>query len=224
MQYVDLSHAYHEGMLLHSDLPKFSCCPLLNHAEHGASMQQVSLVTHCGTHIDAPFHFIEDGTTVDNLPFSQLYGPAVVLDVTGKGPRERIVWDDISQHEERLRQAVMHGSMVLFKTGWSQYWGTNKYFDHPFLGADVAHKLVEFGVKTIGIDAMGPDETKVGPNASAESNFIVHTIVLGASMVIAENLTNLHQIETGSWRVSIAPLKITGGDGSPVRAFAIKND
>ncbi|KAF7798846.1 hypothetical protein EIP86_010072 [Pleurotus ostreatoroseus] len=187
-------------------------------------MQQVSLVTHCGTHIDAPFHFIEDGTTVDNLPFSQLYGPAVVLDVTGKIPRERIVWDDISRHEERLRQAAMHGSMVLFKTGWSQYWGTNKYFDHPFLDADVAHKLVEFGVKTIGIDAMGPDETKVGPNAAAESNFIVHTIVLGASMVIAENLTNLHQIETGSWRVSIAPLKITGGDGSPVRAFAIKND
>lgn len=223
-QYVDLSQAYHEEMLLHPDLPKFSCCPILNHDDHGASMQQITLVAHCGTHIDAPFHFIKDGATVDNLPLSQLYVPATVLDVTGKGPRERIHWSDISKHEPRLRQAVSNGGIVLFQTGWSVHWGTHTYFDHPFLDGDVAMKLVEIGVQTFGIDAMSPDETKVGViDVAGESDFTVHKVVLGAGMVIAENLANLSQIESGSWMVSIAPLKIVGGDGSPVRAFAVRS-
>ncbi|KAJ3553370.1 hypothetical protein NM688_g3649 [Phlebia brevispora] len=210
-------------MLLHPTLPKFSCCPVLTHEEHGASMQQLSLVTHCGTHIDAPAHFFSNGMTVDSIPLSKLHGKAMVLDVTKKGPRERIYWSDISTHEDELRYAASSGGIVLFRTDWSKYWGNEKYFDHPFLDGDTARKLVELGVQTIGIDAMGPDETKVGvSDVMAESDFTVHRVALGAGMVIAENLTNLDKIQSGSWVVSVMPLKISGGDGSPVRAYAVR--
>lgn len=218
-RYIDLSQAYHEDMLLHPDIPKFTCCPLLTHEEHGVSMQQISLVTHCGTHIDAPAHFFNHGATVDNLPLSKLNGPAVIIDVTGKSPRERIRWSDISNQRSLLEEGASNGGIVLFRTGWSQYWGTQKYFDHPFLDGDIARQLVEMGVQVIGVDAMSPDETKIDVS---ESSFTVHKVTLGAGMVIAENLTNLDKLQAGSWIVSVVPLKITGGDGSPVRAFATR--
>ena len=183
-------------------------------------MQIISLATHCGTHIDVPAHFFRDGATVDTIPLSQLVGPAFVLDVTGRGDGERIHWEDIAKHEDVVRRAASCGGNLLFRTGWSQFWGTQRYFDHPFLDGDVARKLVELGVKTLGIDAMSPDKTTVGSDSAWD--FTVHNTVLKAGLVIAENLTNLDQIQTGSWIVSVTPLKIAGGDGSPVRAYAVR--
>ena len=179
----------------------------------------MSLATHCGTHIDAPAHFFKEGMTVENIPLSQLHGPALVLDLTGRASRERIEWSDIACHEEALRNAAIMGGIVLLRTGWSEYWGTEKYFDHPFLDESVAKKFVEIGIKTIGIDAFSPDETV---HTTAYPEFPVHSIVLGAGMVIGENLANLEDIQDGSWVVCLAPLRLDKGDGSPVRAYAVR--
>ena len=225
--YVDLSQVYDDKMSMAPMLPQFSCCPVLTHEEHGGSMQQLTLVTHCGTHIDAPAHFIREGETVDTIPLSQLTGSAIVVDVSGKSPRQRIRSSDLKPYEDTLRQSIASRSnpIVLFRTDWSRFWGTDKYFDHPFLDGDVARDLVAIGIKAIGIDAMGPDETKIDvtPDNVGQLDFTAHRVVLAAGMIIAENLKNLDQIQDGSWNVSVAPLKIAGGDGSPVRAYAWKD-
>ena len=73
---------------------------------------------------------------------------------------------------------------------------------------------------------MGPDETKIDVSVDdlGQMDFTVHRVVLAAGMVIAENLKNLDQIQDGVWHVSLAPLKIAGGDGSPIRAYAWREE
>ncbi|PSR74320.1 hypothetical protein PHLCEN_2v9937 [Hermanssonia centrifuga] len=220
MELVDLSHTLQKDMPIYPGDPAFQCCPALTVQESGVNVQSVRLGSHCGTHIDAPYHFFENGDKIEELPLSNFLGPAVVVDVTGKAPRQRIVWADVVQFEQRIRQGATEGSLLLFRTGWSRYWGTDEYFNHPFFDGEIAQRLVDIGIRVIGVDTLSPDETHLDDSGYTTMDFSVHKIVLGAGAIIAENLTNLEAIQHGDWMVSMAPLKIVGSDGSPVRALA----
>ncbi|KAI0710300.1 putative cyclase [Cerioporus squamosus] len=217
--FVDLTHHLNGDTQVYPGDPCYFCSPVLTIPKDGMNVQSISLGSHTGTHIDAPYHFVEEGLTVEQIPLSTFMGNAVVVDVTSKGPKERIEWADISAHEDAIRHkaTLEHGVFVFLRTGWPQYWGTDKYHDHPFLERDAAKKLLELEVKVIGVDSLSPDETRLD---GGTPDFGVHEVVLGAGAILAENLTNLHAIQTGDWIVSLAPLKLDGCDGSPVRAFA----
>ena len=88
------------------------------------------------------------------------------------------------------------------------------YYDHPFLEVEAVKRLLELGVKVIGVDTLSPSETRTD---GSFPDFAVHHAVLGAGAVIAKNLNNLEAID---WLVSLVPLKLGGLDGSPIRAFA----
>ena len=76
------------------------------------------------------------------------------------------------------------------------------------------------GVRLVGVDTLSPDETVLDAAAAAQHEYAFHKVVLGAGVVIAENLTGLEEIMDGEWVVSMLPLKLGGCDGSPVRAVA----
>lgn len=191
-------------------------------------MQKLTIGSHAGTHIDAPSHFIANGKTIDDVPLDHLVGPAIVVDLTetGRGSRLRkrqvIGWTEISTREHDIRRYISLGErpIVLLRTGWSEYWTKDDYADHPYLSAEAAQRIIDLGVRVIGIDTFSPDETFVDFENVPEPSFEVHKIVLGAGAIIAENLTNLEAIQEGEWIVSLVPLKIGGCDGSPVRACA----
>ncbi|KAF7798852.1 hypothetical protein EIP86_010078 [Pleurotus ostreatoroseus] len=130
------------------------------------------------------------------------------------------MWSDIESMEQDIHDAALRGAMVLFRTGWAQHWATQAYFDHPFLDVEIARRLVEMGVRLVGIDALSPDETHLEEQEGVPMDFGVHQVLLSANVIIAENLTKLEDIQQGPWIACMAPLKIAGGDGSPVRAFA----
>jgi len=218
MEYVDLSHTLDSSTPIYPGDPTFSCCPALTLGDDGVNVQTISLGSHTGTHVDAPYHFIASGQRIDDISLSEFIGPALVIDATGKNAREKITWQDVEPFVDSMRAAQGSAPIVLIRTGWSQYWGTAVYFDHPYLDRDAAVKLVDAGVKTIGIDTLSPDETFTNPELHGQ--FDVHHIILGAGGIIAENLTNLDQIQDGFWVINMVPLKIGGSDGSPVRAFA----
>ena len=129
---------------------------------------------------------------------------------------------------------------MLLCTGWSRFWGTDRYFDHPHLAPEAAKELAERGVAIVGTVTMSPDPSPhVGKDApgellpsssSSEGGFGAHRALLGAGCVIAENLAKLEALmevqggleEGERLMVSLVPLKIGGCDGSPVRAFAWK--
>jgi len=227
---VDLTHSLDQGIPVYPGDPPFDCVPYCTVPVAGYSVHSLALSSHAGTHIDAPSHFFSHLATIDQLPLSTFVRPVLVLDMSHKKSREKIAWRDVQAYEEKMREGIA----VLIWTGWSQFWGTDKYFDHPWVEKEVAERMVSLGVKLLGTDTMSPDQSpRVSSDDSGgaveDTGFGVHEVVLGANYIIAENLTNLQELKElqegspeGTLMVSLVPLKIAGCDGSPVRAFAWK--
>ncbi|KAI5115227.1 hypothetical protein M0805_008451 [Coniferiporia weirii] len=212
----DLSHKLDSGTQPYPGNPVFCCNRAATVKDNGCNLSILTLGSHTGTHIDAPYHFFEDGKTVDQLDLSSLVGPAAVVDVLHKKPKERITWDDLVRADVVKLLEDCH--ILLVRTGWSKYWKTPTYLDHPILDKGAAEKLIEMGIRVLGVDTMSPDETN--PSEGVISDFGVHETILGAGAMIVENLTGLEQLPKKRVHVSLLPLNITDCDGSPIRAVA----
>jgi kynurenine formamidase len=211
---VDLSHPLDDDTPVYPGDPVARFEPATTIAEHGYNVLHVRMGSQTGTHVDAPFHFLEDGARIDELPLELFLAPALVADVRGKAPHTPINWADLAPVAPRLAP----GRMLLLHTGWDAHWGTDRYFDHPFLDGDAAERVVAAGVRTIGLDALSLDETVLGGEPAG--GFAAHFAVLGAGGVIVENLTNLAAVRSVDPVVSVLPLRLAGADGAPVRAVA----
>lgn len=166
---------------------------------------------HTGTHMDSFFHFYRDGATIDQIPLAQCIGPALLLDLSTKQAKEEISADDLAPH----RQAISRTPKVILNTGWARNWGNTHYFTHyPALTGDAARLLVKCGIELFGIDTPSVDYS---PNDA-------HFVLLGHEVLIVENLTNLDKIGQPHFQFVALPLKISGRDGSPVRAIAITEE
>lgn len=210
---VDLSHPLEPGMQTYPGDPHFHCSPAAEVSRDGYNVQRLQMGSHTGTHVDAPYHFFVDGKKVDELPLDLFVGRAAVLDMSYKGAKGRIGWEDLAIFEDLMKPS----NILLIRTDWSKHWGKKTYYDHPYLTHAAAVEILKRGVKLIGVDTLSPDATSLdgGPG-----DFGVHEEVLGSGGVIAENLNNLAAIQDGEWMVSLVPLRLAGCDGSPVRAFA----
>jgi kynurenine formamidase len=184
---------------------------------------------HGGTHLDAPIHFAETGTTADRVPLEQLVAPAVVIDVAAKAtadPVYRLTRDDVLAFEQRHGR-IGRGTIVLLRTGWSSRWADRQaYFGDatpgdasklrfPSYGAEAAELLVrERGVAALGADVASID---YGPS----TDFAVHRVAAAANVPGFENLTRLEELPPTGAVVIALPMKIEGGSGGPLRAIAL---
>jgi kynurenine formamidase len=167
---------------------------------------------HIGTHIDAPFHFRDQGATVDRMPLELTMGPAVIVPVRGKGPFQQITLADLKPHRARLAP----GRIVLFATGWYEHAGTQRFFEHPFLAAEVGQAILDAGVRTIAVDTLNADRT-------GGEEFPIHDMFADAGGLIAENLAGTAALDmTAEPLLMLLPLNIVGCDGAPVRAAALE--
>ena len=120
-------------------------------------------------------------------------------------------------YEGRLRKGVA----LLLCTGWSGNWCQPNYSEHPFLDPAAAMRILETGVKVVGVDPISPDEvTKEHGDCG-----VVHREILGHGGIIVENLRGLEDILEGDiaeedLMVSLLPLRLAACDGSPIRAVA----
>ena len=169
---------------------------------------QLTVGIHTGTHMDAPFHFFEDGASIDRIDLAHCVGEALLLhiDTPGNGKIERA---QLTSYREPLAGC---GKVVL-STGWAKQWGRPEYFtQHPVITPDAADFLIECGVHLIGVDFPSVDRAP----------FLTHVALLSHDVLILENLTNLSEIQSHSFRLVAVPLRFTGRDGSPVRAVALE--
>lgn len=185
----------------------------------GFNLLSVAIGSQSGTHVDAPYHFDAGTPRIDELPLDRFLGPAVVVDATGLGPRGRITWD---RHVAPLADRLAPGVIVLLRTGWSHHYGTPTYFEHPFLDAEAARRILDAGVRTICIDAINIDETPDDDHPG--EGFPVHHLIAEAAGVIGENLRNLEAVDWADPVVSCFPIALEGADGAPVRAVAMELD
>jgi arylformamidase len=180
--------------------------------------RELLLGTHTGTHCDAPSHFISKGATIDEIPLETLIGPAFVIDFSDAKPFQQI---EIADLEAKLGKRKP--DRIVIRYDWSDHVGTDIYYsDHPFLSEEAASWLVERGVKLIAMDTPMPDNPIHGFGCDIDSP--IHKIVLGAGVILVEYLCNLRSLPAGDIELIIMPLKIVGGDGSPVRAVGVVND
>ena len=213
---MDLSHPVDETTQVYPGDPIVRLTPATTIAADGVNVLHVHLGSHSGTHVDAPYHFVEGGQRIDEMDPKLFVGPAVVVDARGKTPRGRITVEDLRPYESELSE----GKVAVIRTSWDEHFSTESYYDHPFLDRRAAHLLLDAGVRTVATDALNVDETNLeGPHPE---DFPAHRLILGAGGVIAENLTNLSAINFPDPVFSILPIRLRGSDGAPVRAVAME--
>ncbi len=212
MKIIDLSYLIHPDMPVYpgTELPVFQQGNLLE--KDGFRETKISLYSHTGTHIDAPNHMLNNAPCLDNMDINCFFGKATILDFYNR-KNSVITLADLTLHQEKISKV----DFVIIKTGWSQYWGQEKYYKkYPFLSVENARWLSEFNLKGIGVDAISID-------GSDSADFPVHKILLAKNIIIIENLTNLDAVKENIFMLSVLPLQYKNADGSPVRAIAIEN-
>jgi arylformamidase len=156
---------------------------------------------HAGTHVDAPFHFVPDGTTIESLPLDLFIGPARVCAV------------EVGSHitAADVETAGVQGeSRVLFKTRNSGLLKKGVY-DPSFaaFSVDGARALVEAGVKLVGLDYLSA--------AKADEQVPVHRAFLDHGVILLEGV-DLSDVPPGHYELICPPVKLAGSDGAPCRA------
>jgi kynurenine formamidase len=210
MNFIDLSHLLTEDMPVYpgSDPPDFGSVATIS--DNGYAEKRLALFSHTGTHMDAPSHILPEGASLDTFPVDRFAGKGCLLDFSSH-PGPEITQEDIAA----CRHLVDRSEFVLIHTGWSRYWGTDAYYTrYPVLSVDAAQWIAGFRLKGLGIDAISVDH----PDSS---DFPVHRLLLTASILIIENLTDLNHLPSHGFVVTVFPLRILDSDGSPVRAVAM---
>ncbi len=209
---VDLSHLIEHGMVTYQGLPGPHICDYWSREgsassyDDGASFHigRIDMVANTGTYLDAPFHRYADGADVAGLELDQL---AALPGLLVHSLSTRIEADAFERRD-------VAGKAVLIRTGWDSHWRTDDYaVGHPFLTEAAARLLAERGARLVGIDSYNIDD----PSRRSRP---VHTILLGAGILICEHMTRLDVLPEEGFRFSAVPPKIQGMGTFPVRAFA----
>ncbi|MDD4278448.1 MAG: cyclase family protein [Candidatus Sumerlaeales bacterium] len=212
MRITDLTHHITEAMPVYpgTEPPIIARANTLE--KDGFAEAKLTMFSHTGTHIDAPAHMLPGAPTLDELPAEHYVGRAAVLDFSQLGHNGVITLDELKKEEPVISAC----DFVIFKTGWSAYWGRPEYFGaFPVIHADGAQWLTQFGLKGIGVDAISIDPVDT-------VDYPVHKILLAKNTISIENLTNLDALVERFFTLSVLPLKMVKADGSPVRAIAIE--
>lgn len=183
-------------------------------ARDGYAVERLNALTHSGTHLDAPYHFMESGKSVDQISPADLTGVGAVLDLRQEIDGEVISQEAIDRHWPKSFQP----EIVLLETGWSHRRSpTKKYlYDFPGIAPPTAEWLVRQKIKGVGTDTLGIDPYSNG-------KFEAHKVLLGKDIWILEALDHLDTLTEGTpYTVVAAPLKLEGASGAMSRVFAFE--
>ena len=158
------------------------------------NLTELTMCAHNGTHVDAPYHFIDDGKTIDEMPLDAFVGDCYVVHHTGD-----VTGEDAANILEKA-VASSAGQRILIG-------------GKATVTAEAARVFADAKIKLIGNESQ-----TVGPeNAPKE----VHMILLGEEIVLLEGIV-LKEIPEGKYLLSAVPLNLGGCDGAPCRAILIK--
>jgi arylformamidase len=170
---------------------------------HTVRLTAIEMGSHTGTHIDAPFHMIDEGKRLHELSLETLFGKATVFDVgevrsVGCPQLEALNWNGVER--------------VLFKTENSKHWEDGRFYEEfVYLEPDGAEFLVQRGVRLVGIDYLSIDKFKSASHPS-------HFALLKRQIAILEGL-DLSAVPAGEYTLIALPLNLQDADGAPTRVI-----
>jgi arylformamidase len=201
MKTIDISRRLENGMPVWPGDTPFHYEVSVTKAESGSvNIGSLSMSTHTGTHVDAPFHFDDNGKRIIELDLELYIGPVRVIDMIGKR----------SIGAKDLENVDIEGfERVIFRT---LAWEKSVEFPEkiPFIESDLAPYLAEKGIRLIGVDVPSVD-----PIDSKDLH--AHHSLNENGIHILESVL-LDQVEPGDYELIALPLPLVEGDGSPVRA------
>ena len=214
MEIVDLSHPLRTGMQVYPGDPEVVIEPILHAETDWVNVLSVHMGSQSGTHVDSPFHVLNELPTLDQIPLQRFVGRWVLIDATGLEPRQSI------PHERFTQESFEPDSIVLVRTDWSEHFGTANYLEHPYPTLESLEFLLGKGIRTIALDFLSLDMT---PANSADAKLNNHYLWSKAGGVIGENFMNFRSLTSATPFVSLLPLNMGASDGGPVRAVALSD-
>ena len=158
------------------------------------NMSTLSMCVHNGTHIDAPYHFLNDGNTVEQIPLEYFVGTCYVTHRDGELTSK--------DAEEIMQEAIAYNASERILIG-----------GNVTVTTEAAKVFAENGIKLIGNEGLS-----IGP---VDAPMEVHKILLSANVVLLEGIV-LKDVPTGTYFLNAAPLNLAKLDGAPCRAYLIK--
>jgi len=170
------------------------------------TMTMLEIISHTGTHIDAPRHFIPGGSTISDMALDATIGPARVLEI--KDP-EKIKVPELKKHN------IKKGERILCKTRNSpMVYESPKFIeDYVYLDVDAAAYLAEKQIVLFGLDCI-----TIGYFKDEESIVKTHQSLLSAGIYILEDCA-LGNVPPGEYELLCLPLLMYHGDAGPSRAI-----
>ncbi len=198
---MDVSVALKEGMPIYEGNPPFQVSWAMSRANGDAvNLTELREGVHTGTHVDAPYHFIDGGMKIDRLPLEDFFVNVHLIECRGK-----------TVGAEVLRgRRVRAGEGVLFKTRNSSLYGRPFTREFVYLEGSLAEKLVEKGVSVVGIDYLSVE-------AFGSHDAPVHNTLLSHNIPIIEGLC-FRGVKPGRYTLAAFPLRLEGREAAPTRA------
>jgi kynurenine formamidase len=225
-QIQELSHVHGPDFPMFPGAQQMEIDVIVTIAEDGFFKNQLTLDEHTGTHMDAPRHFVEDGTSAENLPVEQLIAPLCVIDISDRAatdPDSQLMVDDILAWEAENGE-LPAGAFVAMYSGWeSRVNDATAYINQddadvphfPGFHPDAATLLVnERDIVGIGVDTVSLDY-------GASTDFGTHLTVLPAGKFGLENLANLSTVPPFGATIIAGGPKHINASGGPTRALAL---
>jgi len=202
LKWLDVSIPLRSGITVWPSDPPFEFLPQRRIAQGDrCNTSLLRLGTHTGTHVDAPWHFEESGARLDAVAADLYFGDALLLDLP-----------DVDRITANVLPLTPLPQRVLFKTRNSDH-PDDAPFNKDFVAieSDTAQRLVDDGVKVVGVDYLSVAPYKQ-PGAAT------HHGLLKSGVLIIEGL-RLKGLAAGTYAFVVLPLPVADADGAPCRAF-----
>ena len=177
-------------------------------------LQDIEMSSHCGTHIEFPYHHNRNGMDAASFPLDRLIGVGVLLNFRHKKPGDAVTLKELKV----LKNKIKEGDMLLFDFDCAKYYRTEKSHYRPYITHEAIKWLIlDRKISIIGSDASGI-EIKGVPN---QPN---HQVLMDNGIPIIEFAANLGQLKKERFTLLVLSLAIEGLDSCPVRLIAIEKD
>jgi kynurenine formamidase len=220
---VDLTHSYDRGFPTFSGPAGITTRKVADYQRDGYTAFQLVIDEHTGTHVDAPLHFSEDGTSVDGLHPQSLVCPLCIVDISARAAEDAnssVTAADIELWVSRHGE-IPRGACVVMYSGWASKVGHPSYRNDddgklafPGFSQEAAALLAKADVAAIGVDTLSLD-----PGHSRD--FGAHHAWLTEGRYGIENLNNLDKLPAKGATIFVGAPKHVGGSGGPARVLAV---
>ncbi|SOE23080.1 Kynurenine formamidase [Spirosomataceae bacterium TFI 002] len=209
MKVIDLTMTYSDK------IAGFSRKEARNLENDGWNASELTIYSHAGTHMDAPFHFGVSEETIDKVDPKKYVGRAWLVDLSFVKESQLLQVNDF-QH---MASKIEKGDSLLLRTDWHKRLGTDQYRNAmPRISEELANWMVDKGVNMLGVEALSVADVNNLPEVTK-----IHEILLGGGITIIEGLCNLELIKEETVTLIALPIKFENGDGAPARVIAIEN-